>query len=222
MKNVLDSSLRLTAMTIPHLHVLLVSVPPRSKFSLYFLLFHHCPPMLNSPTHTLPYGPACLPPPPPSHTHTHRPSEERPRHPSPVANDGLGLAPPVTVCDCNLRLTCWGYMASSGYLHNAQGEREREGERWRKPSENKRGGSESWVRTEEGAGVKNKGADRVGRDWQRCRCVGEMTLFESEGRRNSVCKYFKRGQNLMYWLLSWGLSPYVVLQLKCFENKRPC
>lgn len=30
----------------------------------------------------------------------------------PLLHDGLGLAPTVTVCDCDLHLTCWGYMVS--------------------------------------------------------------------------------------------------------------
>lgn len=92
-----------------------------------------------------------LPPPPHltycltnTHTHTHT-------APSPLLHDGLGLAPAVTVCDCNLRLTCWGYMASSGYLHNARGGG---------VSENKGGGWDRWKRERE----RERGRPAAGRD----------------------------------------------------------
>lgn len=76
-----------------------------------------------------------------THTHHALTFSQSSTVPSSLLYDGLGLAPTVTVCDCDLRLTCWGYMASPGYLHNAQGER------WREPSENKR---EGWWGGEKG------------------------------------------------------------------------
>lgn len=117
--------------------------PTRSKFS-------PLPPLLPCPTpplHLLSYRlatdtsakPRCTN----THHHTHTHARIENHSPLPLLHDGLGLAATVTVCDCDLRLTCWGYMASPGYLHNAQGER------WRKPSENKRGGG-GWEREREG------------------------------------------------------------------------
>lgn len=111
----------------------------QSFLSLPFPFHPHPPPMSDSPTQLIVlqacYGDLSSMP-LRKHTHiTHTRSHlvREPQSP-PLLRDGLGLALTVTVCDCNLRLTCWGYMASPGYLHNAQGER------WRKPSENKRGG----------------------------------------------------------------------------------
>ena len=96
-----------------------------------------------------------------AHTHTHTHLVKEIQSP-PLLHDGLGLAPTVTACDCNLRLTWWGYMAFPGYLHNAQGER------WRKPSEKKRGG---WGGSEERkreARWKDIAGNRVGLDRQQC------------------------------------------------------
>lgn len=118
-------------------------------------VFPLLPPFSPLPSHAkLPHSYtalwACLPaPPPPSHTHTHRPSEERPRHPSPVANDGLGLAPPS---QCVIATSVWpaGDIWHPRVIYIMHRGRESERER----------GGESHLRTRE------EGASR---EWERKR-----------------------------------------------------
>lgn len=125
--------------SFPPLPFLILSYPPPMSNSLVLLtVLQACCGHLHSTAQT--------------HTHISYPQahlvtdSESP----PLLHDGLGLVLTVTVCDCDLRLTCWGYMASLGYLHNAQGER------WGKPSENKRGGW-GWGEDRRGRGKKKAG-----------------------------------------------------------------